>query len=244
MAKNNFHKHRLGFATALRTMGTLLFRQGICLDVSPLNMAAEQVSLGPPRDGRWSYDIHNLTFNASPPRNVYPSSASNFKIDLSLRLAGSFDSDAADQFNLMEINVEKYALGDTGDQLKSAWHIDRHIINPNNDDPYITDDIHPLYHFQFGGAKMKSNSENLGSTFLVDPPRLMHPPMDGILAIDFILSNYEGIIWKELREDGQYVNLVDARLTELWKPYFTSIANSWQNPREALSSFLCPTVKA
>lgn len=90
---------------------------------------------------------------------------------------------------------------------------------------------------------MKAISGRLGETFFVDPPRLMHPPMDGILAIDFLLANYDGAMWKQLRDDGQYANLVNAKLKELWEPYFKSIAGSWYNPREKLSCFLCPSVK-
>jgi hypothetical protein len=243
MTKINFHTRRTETATALRSMGTLLSKKGVCIDVSPLDSAAAQVSQGGRRDANWSYEIHDLTFKVSSPKNIYPSSACDFRVSLSLRLAGQFTLDSADQFETMEINVEKYALGRNGVKLKSAWHFDRHIIDTTKDDPHITDDIHPLYHFQFGGAKMASISDDLGSTFLVDPPRIMHPPLDGILAIDFVLSNYEGVSWKQLREEGQYVNLVDAKLEELWKPYFTSVSNSWQNPREHLSRFLCPSVK-
>ena len=223
-------------------MGRLLSEKGVCIDVSPLESAAAQVSQGGKNDARWNYDIHDLTFKISRPKKIYPSSACDFRVALSLRLAGRFTADIADQFTHMEINVEKYALGKNGVQLKSAWHFDRHIIDTDKDDPYATDDIHPLYHFQFGGARLESISEDLGSTFLVDPPRLMHPPLDGILAIDFVLSNYEGVSWKRLREERRYVNLVDAKLEELWKPYFSSISNSWQNPREPLSCFLCPSV--
>lgn len=243
MAKNNFQKRRIEAATALRAMGHLLLAKGVCLDVSPLNSAAEQVSQSGKKDASWSYEIHDLTFKVSEPKNIYPSSAYDFRVALSLRLAGQFTSNSADQFTQMEINVEKYALGKNGVRLKSAWHFDRHIINTSKDDPYVTEDIHPLYHFQFGGAKMASISNDLGSTFLVEPPRIMHPPLDGILAIDFVLSNYEGISWKQLRDEGRYVNLVDAKLEELWKPYFSSISNSWKNPREHLSCFLCPSVR-
>lgn len=242
MVKNNFNQRRTELATSLRNMGTLLNRHGVCIDVSPLHSAAAQVATGNPRNRFWSYDIQNLAFRVAVPRSIAPKYASDFRIDLSLRLSGDFTADAADQFTAMEINVEKYAQGATGQQLKSAWHFDRHIIDTSTDDPYMTDDIHPLYHFQFGGANMGSISQNLGGTFLVDPPRLMHPPMDGILAIDFVLSNYEGKTWKALREEHQYMNLVDAKLAQIWKPFFSSVSNSWTNPREHLSRYLCPTV--
>ena len=244
MARDKFKKQRMVFATALRSMGSILFRQGICTDISPLQTAANQASQSSGKNADWNYDICDLRFILLPNRHIYPSSATNFNIVLSLNLAGLFNAtNSADQFTVMKINVEKYAFGKQGAELKSAWHLDRHKIDPANNGPYITDDIHPFYHFQFGGKNMKNIYDKLGKTFLVDSPRLMHPPMDGILAIDFILSNYAGKVWKNLREDGQYANLVDTRLKELWEPYFSSISNSWQNPRGPFSKFLCPSVK-
>lgn len=82
----------------------------------------------------------------------------------------------------------------------------------------------------------------LGDTLLLDPPRLMHPPMDGILAIDFVLANYAGKIWKSLRDDEQYKRLVVPQFEKIWKPYFGSVTDSWINPRTPISGYLCPFV--
>lgn len=243
MPKNNFTHDRLSDATALRSLANLLNRKGICSDISPLTQAAEQLGGGRAKDSQWRYHISDLVLNISKPPRIMPATAKHFSIQMSVALSGRFDADPSDQFDTLEINVEKTAVSAAGDSLKSVWHFDRHIIDPTKDDPYITTDIHPLYHFQFGGARMANISDRLGNTFFVDPPRLMHPPMDGILAVDLVLANYDGDIWKSLMDDNQYSNLVASKLEKIWKPYFATISGSWQNPRELLSCFLCPSVK-
>lgn len=117
--------------------------------------------------------------------------------------------------------------------LSSAW----------KPDPLVSNDIHPLYHFQFGGAKFAGIGEDLGRTFALDPPRLMHPPMDGIIAIDFVLANYAGPVWEMLRDDTHNKKLVAPRFENLWQPFFSTIAGSFGRDRLAYSNFLCPFLK-
>ncbi|WP_157043691.1 hypothetical protein [Nitrobacter hamburgensis] len=157
-------------------------------------------------------------------------------------MIGRFDADIDDQFAELEINVEKYANTANGVELKAAWHFDRHIIDKAKSTPHVTDDIHPLYHFQYGGSRMSQLGSQLGATLLLDPPRLMHPPMDGLLAIDFVLANYAGMSWKLLRQDPRYERLITPQFESIWKPYFDSIAGSWSTPRKNSSAFLCPFV--
>lgn len=245
MAKSNFTDQRRKSGTALRSLATILSRKGICSDVAPLNAAAEQCSLASSHgDKAWGYDITNLTFQLNTPKGTVPTKAKDFRIELNISMVGRFDGEPDDQFTKLEINVEKYAQGPAGANLKAAWHFDRHIIDTKKDSPHITEDIHPLYHFQFGGARMTKIADQLGTTLLLDPPRLMHPPMDGILAIDFVLANYAGSIWKSLRDDPQYSNLIVPQFKRFWKPYFDAVAGSWSNPRALNSGFLCPFVMA
>jgi hypothetical protein len=243
MAKNNFPDQRRKSGTALRALATILSSKGVCSDVAPLNAAAEQCSRTSANGEKaWGYDINNLTFQLKTPKGTIPSKVRDFRLELSMSIAGRFDSEPDDQFSKLELNVEKYAQGLAGAELKAAWHFDRHIIDTKKDSPHITEDIHPLYHFQFGGARMSKIADRLGQTLLLDPPRLMHPPMDGILAIDFVLANYAGAIWKTLRNDMQYENLIVPQFKKFWKPYFDAVAGSWTSPRTLNSTFLCPFV--
>lgn len=243
MAKNNFSDKRKKAATALRTLGMILSRKGVCADIGPLNGAAEQcASQIVHGEKTWGYDIANLVFQIKSPKGMIPAKTKDFRVELSISLVGRFDGELDDQFLSLEINVEKYAYTAVGTELKAAWHFDRHVIDPQKDHPHVTDDIHPLYHFQFGGARMSKIADRLGDTFLLDPPRLMHPPMDGILAVDFVLANYAGTVWKSLRDDPQYANLITPQFERIWKPYYNAIASSWAKPRMGSSGFLCPFV--
>ena len=243
MAKNNYSDQRRKAATALRTLGSILSKKGICADIGPLSCAADQCS-NQFTYGResWGYDIANLIFRIDAPKGTFPARTKNFRIELSISVTGRFDGDLDDPFIRLEINLEKYAFTASGIELKAAWHIDRHIIDTKKDDPLISDDIHPLYHFQFAGARMSRIADRLGDTLLLDPPRLMHPPMDGLLAVDFVLANYAGGIWKSLREDAQYANLIAIQFERIWKPYFDAVASIWNKPRSNNSIYLCPFV--
>lgn len=243
MAKKNYWDDRKKTAAALRHLGTILARNGVCVDTSPISRAADQCSSNTsPRDDRWGYDISNLVFNISAPKGTLPNTLQKFRAELSVSVSGHFSADTGDQFTKLEVNLEKFAQGQGGASLQAAWHFDRHIIDVTKDDRHITDDIHPLYHFQFGGARMTKIHHRLGDTLLLDPPRLMHPPMDGILAIDFVLANYAGKIWKILRDDEQYKRLVIPQFEKIWKPYFSAVTDSWINPRTDISGYLCPFI--
>ena len=243
MPKANYSDLRKKASGALRNLGMILNRKQVCADVAPISSAADQCNRqANDKVNSWGYDIANLVFRPTLPPGTLPLKAKEFRLELSISVFGHFDCDIDDRFSRLEINVEKYALGATGVELKSAWHIDRHTIDTKKDSPHITDEIHPLYHFQFGGAKMTKPQHQHEGTLLLAPPRLMHPPMDGILAIDFVLANYAGSIWKSLRQDSEYNNLVLPQFDQIWKPYFASVAESWSNPKMNNSGYLCPFI--
>lgn len=59
----------------------------------------------------------------------------------------------------------------------------------------------------FGGQIMEN--VNLGDVLLLPAPRISYPPMDIVLGIDFILSNFvEKKVYNELRCDPQYKSAV------------------------------------
>jgi hypothetical protein len=100
-----------------------------------------------------------------------------------------------------------------------AWHLDTEHPKDNNEF------IHPLFHFHFGGHQITSNSNiDYGNILLLSPPRLMHPPLDFILAFDFIIYNFYndeqryGIV-----SHRDYEPLIKRIKKVCWKPYFTTI---------------------
>lgn len=239
MSKAKFDAKRRVTASNLRRLADVLLKRGICTDLSALFSAASQcVSEKPKGISSWGYDISNLIFRFQTPKGTIPKEAKNFRIEFSMRVRGDFGNNESDQFEELAIDLEKYVELDNSPDLKSAWHFDKHV----GDKGQITREVHPLYHLQFGGNKLNECHDNLGAMFLSEPPRLMYPPMDGILAIDFVLSNYAGSVWNDLRVDGEYMNLVKPAYDGLWKPYFEAIVSSWSNPPLANNQLLCPHI--
>jgi len=107
-----------------------------------------------------------------------------------------------------------------GNELINSWHLDRHI-QEDNEDSYF---IHPLYHFQYGGKTLTENEEyEYGNILLLDTPRIAVPPMDGMIAIDYILGNYYGEYWRKIREENRYLEALNNSTSIFWKPYYNTI---------------------
>jgi hypothetical protein len=56
--------------------------------------------------------------------------------------------------------------------------------------------------------------------------------METILAVDFMLANFAGAIWKKLREDGAYLRVVHDAMQRLWKPHYDQIATRGPHARQ------------
>lgn len=71
---------------------------------------------------------------------------------------------------------------------------------------------------------------NYGDLLILDAPRLMHPPLDLFLAVDFLLTNFiESRTWKNLRADTTYQAIVIDSQKDWWKGYFKQISEYWDN---------------
>ncbi|PTA48649.1 hypothetical protein C9I43_16340 [Shewanella morhuae] len=133
--------------------------------------------------------------------------------------------------NEMNIDFELSANDKEGRPIKSAWHLDYHDVKG---DEHFS---HPQFHFQFGGKKLRESLRvdcehfNTGELLLMESPRLMHPPMDPILAIDFIFSNFLGeASWKALRQKRSFIKIHKISKDAFWRPYFEGISNYLSNP--------------
>lgn len=107
----------------------------------------------------------------------------------------------------------------TTNQVIAAWHFDRHSYNQ------ATNACHPTYHWQFGGWGLKEVSDSIEGVLVMDTPRLFAPPMDAVLAIDFLLSHFNGPAWQGIRSQTPgYLDIVRRSQNRLWKPFFTELA--------------------
>lgn len=109
--------------------------------------------------------------------------------------------------------------------LQSSWHIDKH--DPNRK----VSSSHPLYHFEYGNSEInKSEDFNFGDFIILDTPRIMHPPLDIILGIDFVIKNfYKYQDHHLLTENPLYKKHIKNAQTRLWRPYFISLASNFHD---------------
>lgn len=181
----------------------------------------------------WGYDIGNIVFYfENPPKHTYPENATNLSLTLSVRLIADYKEflEICDPYRHLEFNIVingSYCNNDNKQsyELITSYHLDRHLFKEGDNDP---EDCHPIYHLQFGGRKLDKRYKDFGNALILDAPRIVHYPMDIILGIDFVLSNFFSNAWRRLRRDGEYVNLVRDYQSYFWKPYAHSNASHWK----------------
>jgi hypothetical protein len=182
----------------------------------------------------WGYSVDMLQFfDYEPSGNLRPeiARAGELSLEVDLRIAGRCDSledGTEDPLHKLELNLLVWGEGAEKDLLNS-WHLDRHISEEG--DEMYTD--HPLYHFQFGGEKMWNEVQDYGELLLPEAPRIAFPPMDVVLAVNFVLANFFGNEWNGLidLDEGkeEYRKLVADAQNRLWRPYAQALSTAW-NP--------------
>jgi hypothetical protein len=215
-------------ARKLDMLAELLSKKNLVIDTNPLAKAASMCRDKSTSD-EWEYRIDRLLFQ---PRSTHLKSKdsinhSSIKVELSITIKGVLDPEEG-QDPLTHLAMDIVIFSDTRDGRKvtGAWHLDRHIENPDDGMPYF---MHPQYHFQFGGHQLeKAVNGNFGSVLVLDSPRLAYPPMDVFLSIDFVLTNFFEKSELAIRKDGTYRNLIEEMQKELWGTYFASLHGHWQ----------------
>lgn len=123
-----------------------------------------------------------------------------------------------DNFNII-LNSGKY---------NSSWHLDRHIMAENEGEGKH---LHPIYHMTFGGHVMESQQQEdediYGSSLIVRSPRLMHPPLELILGLDFIFRHFIPKSRLKLLSNPQYNDLVNKIKKLIWLPFSLALAKNY-----------------
>ncbi len=176
------------------------------------------------------------------PKHLSHENIKNLRILLSVKINKVLDckeiiKNDDDPFFALEFNLYAYAYDFIKEQdVVYSLHLDRHIIK-KGDNP--SSEVHPMYHFQFGGKKLKEKNIDYGQALFFDTPRISYHPMDFILGLDFVLSNFFPNIWNALQREGNYMNIIRKYQEYFMKPYYQSIANSFDrslpqnwNPQE------------
>jgi hypothetical protein len=217
-------------ASELRTVADILLKSNLVRDPSPLLSAASKCTAPNPDRDQWEYECVGLLFvvnneHMSKYRNTIPGNLMEIEIELNVRARGKCRDRTScdDPFDILEVDcrIEAHAQGGP---FVCAWHLDR---NQGDADEASRHFAHPCYHFQFGGRRLPRDL-GYGRFLFIESPRLAHPPLDAILAIDFILTNYFPNTWRDLHSDNQrYMRAVREAQHRCWGPYATTTASGW-----------------
>jgi hypothetical protein len=211
----------------LYLLARTLDEHGVC-DVGPLHQAASDCSANYGRpDDCWGYHLDDLAFVLDTPRNTRPTTVGHeINLRLSVQLSCRCVDESHNPFEELQINFELFDSPPPSPKSYISWHFDKHI---ESDDPEATHELHPLFHFQHGGHKTHNYiSDDIGKLLLLAAPRLPYPPLDGILAIDFVLSHFKGAVWTNLSTVAEYRRLVLQSQLQHWRPYVQLLGQAFE----------------
>ena len=230
MAKVNYHSVHRDRAKQLDDLASILEAESVCKDVSSLRSAADQCRNRDRKNKLWGYDISGLLFDVNDVRHVVPSGVYDVRLSLDVSVKGEcqLKDSIDDPLTYLQIDMMIQGRKEKDKILICTWHFDKHVSEKGGSVP---DEAHPCYHFQFGGRGMRHLTD-LGESLILSPPRLAHPPLDGILAIDFVLSNFCAIQWQQLKKNNQYATLIMEAQRLFWRPYASIISSAWNPPSE------------
>ncbi|MFA6245293.1 MAG: hypothetical protein WC615_00040 [Mucilaginibacter sp.] len=191
----------------------------------------------------WGYSVRNMVFEESTSSVQYPKNIKRLKITFGITCVSVFNGDSTqilDPFKHLEFNIVAEGFNKTTVRHVVSFHLDRHLDVGNK-----PDEAHPIYHFQFGGRKLKEAEEqNFGSSLILDSPRMMHYPMDLIMGIDFLTSNFAPAKWSKLRKDRDFIILLNKAQQRIMKPWVHSLANHFKLNSDGNFNFdpkvICP----
>lgn len=227
---------RREIARQLDMFAELLVKHQIVLDAAPLTKAAVQCRMNN-TTGTWKYSLENLLFRRLGEFKAFQNKfdIQNASLELSVVIEGSCEeSDSNDPLSTLALDIVitgMYEGKSDAESACAAWHLDKHIHDEDSNEPEFA---HPIYHFSFGGMHLERTLNPFSvAILLADTPRLAHPPMDAILGIDFILTNFIGLSLSSVRRDTFYLNTVGTMQQRLWKPYANSLQSFWISGMQA-----------
>ncbi|QQS50950.1 MAG: hypothetical protein IPM71_15425 [Bacteroidota bacterium] len=240
---NDKMKIRNKIATDLRKLQGILLTYFPTAEISSFESAMselrnneriQKIPNGNANNNYWGYSLNQLIFNFnSTPRHTIPDDCKDLKLILDIKAIGDCNdlNTLRDTFKWLEFNIviEGTRVIDKEPViLTTSYHLDRHIQGEEDGEAEYP---HPLYHFQFGGRKLKENNQALetGHLIVFDSPRVAHYPMEAILGIDFTLSNFFPQTWSKMRkESNEYMNLIVEYQNLILKPYIHTHASQWK----------------
>ncbi len=240
--RRRFDEHRAIRQSELFELASLLDRHQLTPDPGPVSQAGSLCLAAPrtspggmPDAGReyWGYRIDGLQLRLEPQRHCRPRAADvermvgRLTVDVQEYLPGTAADVESGFNNLRSVNASFHCDADAifdGELhlLRSAWHVDTHLHADTQ-----SDSVHPRFHFQVGGEDLDDVDATIRGALMLEAPRPAIPPLDGVLAIDFVLSHYCGAAWERLRiGEASYGRIRGASMARLWGPYFRLLADA------------------
>lgn len=185
----------------------------------------------------WNYKINQITLKLDQeiPKKKLPKSVCDLKLVVSIEVSGDTDKiNEIDPFQTLAFNfsIKGDFLCEKTGEVKTAitsYHLDRHLYKDGDNTP---EEPHPFYHFQFGGKKLIDefgDKIDTGELLVLETPRITHHPMDFILGMDYLISNFYPNTRKQLMNSKQeYRRLIEKYQYKIVKPYFQAITSNWE----------------
>lgn len=222
---------RSALATDLQALASFFGRQKIVDNAVPLQKAAVECRLeSSGGENEWSYNIERLSIPLPVGIKAHPVGVYDAQAEINVSVKGHCapESDYHDPLIKLEAEIVVTGRCKHKENVFCSWHFDRHITEEDSAEPEAA---HPRYHMHFGGRRMTKSVLDFGAILLLPGPRLPHPPLDGILFIDFVLSNFAENKWRHARTQAPYQRLIRNAQTRLWKPYVRSLHGAWAKPQ-------------
>lgn len=220
-------------STYIQHVANLLKQKGVCMDVNPLKNALKKT------DGdRYTCGLKLVFHPSKAPRNPIPSGVKDIRVILHLNIDEDFSNIKENSvYNTIvnkKYNCSILVVGSAECEQKddildyvSGLHIDYDSNSAG------CSHLHPHFHLTFGGDKVKEYFDatpdaDFGRSLLLSSPRIIHPPLDIFLAIDFILGNYfDKSIHMEIKKSKYYTSAIKSSQERLWKSHMLSLAGYW-----------------
>lgn len=176
----------------------------------------------------WGYDIEGFKFPLETLKHIKPNDIKSGEVFLDMKLRAKIDNWKTfnDPFEELGFNV---TIKGTGNKTYYfGFHIDKHISKSEGDESGVILEPHPIYHLQYNLNPTKSREPKLGDLFYIDTPRIMHKPIDFILGVSLLTSNFYPTAFEVLKEKRDFSKLHNDYQDAIWKPYFHTLANRWK----------------
>ncbi|QKF91615.1 hypothetical protein [Campylobacter sp. CCUG 57310] len=176
----------------------------------------------------FEYELKPLEFKfIEYPSHLSHTNIENLRLFFDIKVKGEYKNipELKDPLRYLEFNICITGNDPNNKNYDPFYsiHFDRHQEGKNP-----SKEIHPAYHFQFGGRKIKDIGIDFGQALFMDTPRIMYHPMDVFLGIDFILSNFFPEAWRRFKKNGTYANLIKKYQKYFIYPYFKTISKHFE----------------